>query len=220
MLYKRTILQHLSDSLGGRISWLGEILKNDLLIYNPLTFKNFHRTAVHNAPKVIDALQASFPEAEKYLDVGCGSGAYAAEFLRKGLDIKAIEYSSYARKMAKKQGLDCRKFDLRHNPPCNLDDLFDVAYCFEVAEHIPENLSDNLVDFLVKKAPICVFTAATPSQTGMGHINCQPREYWEQKFYQKGYSLSKNKTETLQKQFKEYGIVYWLTNNISVYIKD
>ena len=31
------------------------------------------------------------------------------------------------------------------------------------------------------------FSAAEPGQNGVGHINCQPMEYWTEKFVEKGY---------------------------------
>ncbi len=136
MPYQRTLTQRISDAIGGRISRMGERLDIQYLIYNPLTFWNFQRVALHNAPKVIEAVASIFPSARKVIDVGCGGGAYAAEFHARGFEVKAIENSRYARSLAAKQGVDVYPFDLNKDPVTPLQGEFDLAYCFEVAEHI------------------------------------------------------------------------------------
>jgi hypothetical protein len=35
-----------------------------------------------------------------------------------------------------------------------------------------------------------VFSAAVVGQEGIGHINCQPHEYWHGKFEERGYVMS------------------------------
>lgn len=219
MPYQRTFAQRVSDFLGGKISKIGEATNQDSLIYNPLTFWNFNRMAKYHAPAVIDSLTAAFPDARRFVDIGCGGGAYAAEFNRRDIDIKAIENSAYARKMAKKQGVECYEFDLLANPITPLDGEFDLAYCFEVAEHIPTPLSEKLVAFLTETADTIVFTAAQPGQLGMGHINCQPQAFWQSKFEQHGYHLDEEKTAELKQAFTDKKVIYWLTNNVTIYRK-
>ena len=49
MPYTVTLGQKISDAIGGRIG-LGERLGIERLIYNPLTFRNFHRVALYDRP--------------------------------------------------------------------------------------------------------------------------------------------------------------------------
>ena len=112
----RTSFERILDAIGFRIAELGEQLNSSALIYNPLIFHHFQRWGRQSAPSVVETMRALYPDAKTYLDVGCGGGAYAVECQKTGLDVVAVEHSKYGRRMAIKQGVDCRSFDLRKKP--------------------------------------------------------------------------------------------------------
>jgi 3-dehydroquinate dehydratase len=59
----------------------------------------------------------------------------------------------------------------------------DVVLCLEVAEHIDNSQSDDVVKIVSNSTEkYLIWTAAQPGQGGEGHINCQLREYWLEKF--------------------------------------
>ena len=218
MPYTVTIGQKISDAIGGKISRVGEVLGIERLIYNPLTFWNFHRVAKYSAPGVIRTFKQMFPDAKRYLDVGAGSGAYAAEATRSGINCIAIEYSATARKIAHKQNVDCRPFDLTQDPPANLPESpFDLAYSFEVAEHVPEPIGRKLVAFMARQAPIIAFSAGQPGQLGMGHINCQPREYWIARFAETGVRYRDDLTKQAIERFRAEDVAWWLVDNLMIF---
>lgn len=217
MVYKVTLLQRVADAIGVRISWLGEFLRLDNLIYNPLTFRNFHRAAAYSAPAVVRTFKSIYPNAKTFLDVGSGSGAYAAQLARVGLKVVALERSASGRRMAIKEGVDCRYFDLSKIPPCVVDGRFDVAYCFEVAEHLPEKLAGSLIDFITNMTSNVVFTAAAPGQIGIGHINCQPKEYWINLFSESGFVYCDDITREMTRSFQKHEVIYWLTHNVMIF---
>jgi SAM-dependent methyltransferase len=164
-------------------SQLGERLGIDWLTYNPLVFLYFHEYAVADAPTVARTLEEVFPKAGRFVDAGAGSGAYAAELRRRGHVVVAYEYARLGRFIARLQGVDARPFDLAQPiAPAECD----LAYSFEVAEHLPPELGDRLVTFLAASAPTVVFTAAPPGQGGSGHINEQERPYWVERFRNHG----------------------------------
>jgi SAM-dependent methyltransferase len=169
--------RYIRTVVGTRLSHLGEKTGSDALIYNQLHFWHYHYMALENAPGVADALIAEFPEANGFADIGAGSGDYAAEFQKRGKRVIACEYGRFGRKLAKRLGVDSRLLGMRNSPPADLPGNFDVAYCFEVIEHIPEEMGQKLIAFLSGLAPIVVFTGAHPGQKGTGHINEQPREH-------------------------------------------
>jgi SAM-dependent methyltransferase len=132
-------------------------------------------------PMVVELLQPS-----SVLDVGCGQGAWLAEFLRRG--VKEIH------------GLDGKWVDTQHllipgecfsshdiTMPWPLSRGFDLAVCLEVAEHLPETASGDLVHQLTQAAPSVLFSAAIPYQEGTHHVNCQWPAYWAEKFRQNGF---------------------------------
>ncbi|MCA9789386.1 MAG: hypothetical protein KC462_06410, partial [Cyanobacteria bacterium HKST-UBA05] len=63
--------------------------------------------------------------------------------------------------------------------PIRFNQTFDLAMCVEIAEHIPNRCSRQLVKTLTKASDTVFFTAAPPGQGGVGHINEQPQAFWE-----------------------------------------
>jgi 2-polyprenyl-3-methyl-5-hydroxy-6-metoxy-1,4-benzoquinol methylase len=209
---------YLRIGLGTRLARLGEKLHWDGLMYNRLVMEHvFHFNAVKNAKPVADSIAGSFPEARTFLDVGCGSGAFAAEFQRRGYAITGCERSSHGRNLARQQGLKCVPFDLSHEPAADVRGPFDLVYCFEVAEHVPQALGAHLVKFLSGLGRLTVFSAAQPGQGGIGHINEQPIEYWVKAFAAQGFRLDEAETAKLRGRFRKSETSDWFYNNTCVF---
>jgi SAM-dependent methyltransferase len=201
-----------------RSSRVGERLGIDWLTYNPLVVAYYHERARANAPGVFEAFGRLFPEAQRYLDVGAGSGAYAAEGQRRGFRVAACERSRLARWVARVQGVRAAPFDLRDDPPARLGHDVDLVYCFEVAEHLEPRLGERLVAFLASAAPIVIFTAAPPGQGGTGHVNEQPRDYWISRFEHHGMRYGRDETSRVAEAFRHAGVVSaWLPANVMVF---
>jgi SAM-dependent methyltransferase len=196
---------------------LGERLGIDWLTYNPIVFRSFHETGLKSAPGVMRVMARVFPQAKSYADVGAGSGVYAAEAQRQGIRAIACEHNKTGRRWCRRQGVDCRSFDLTRDPPADLPGPFDLSYCFEVGEHLPPALGDRLVRYLAGLAPIAVFTAALPGQGGTGHINEQPKGYWIERFEQAGMKYRPDESERLSAGFREENVpATWLSTNVIV----
>jgi SAM-dependent methyltransferase len=204
---------YVRNGLGRRLAQLGERIGSERLIYNPMVMRHFHDDALFNAPRVIPAVLEVFPEAQKFLDVGSGSGAFSAELLRRGKSPVALERSPHGRALAIKQGVDCRPFDLMDVPAAKADGPFDVVYCFEVAEHMPAALGDRLVEFIARYRTTVLFSAAHPGQGGTGHINEQLDTYWIQRFEQRGFRLDRESTDKLRDRFAEREASQWFRDN-------
>src|SRR5437868_239805 len=125
---------YLVHGIGRRLALAGETLGCDPLIYNPLMMRHYHNVSLDNAPRVASAILSIFPQTRSFLDVGSGTGTLAAEFLRRNIEVVACERSSWGRRLARKQGVDCRDFNLTRKPPAEINGEFDVVTCFEVAE--------------------------------------------------------------------------------------
>lgn len=156
------------------------------------------------APGLYRALRIVFPEARRFADVGAGSGGMAAHGRRLGLDVVACEDSPFGRLFARAQGVTSVPFDVGTDSPRMLGAEADVAYCIEVAEHMPADLGERLVAFLGGAAPLVMFTAAHPGQGGQGHINEQPREYWIDRFEKRGMTYLPDQTDRLQEALSEH----------------
>ena len=106
------------------------------------------------------------------LDLGCGPGTYVDCFTDLGID--CIGYDTDLR-VENQDRLLCKSlFDLEHSAP--------VVLCMEVAEHIDGSENQRIVDTMHKALEpggVLIWTAAKPGQGGVGHINCQTKDYWE-----------------------------------------
>ncbi len=184
--------------------------------YNPLVFLYFHEYAAADAPTVARTFEEVFPEAGRFVDAGAGSGAYAAELRRRGHVVVAYEYARLGRLIARLQGVDARPLDLAQ-PVAPVEG--DLAYSFEVAEHLPPELGDRLVAFLAASAPTVVFTAAPPGQGGSGHINEQKRPYWVERFRNHGMVERQELRDRVAAGFRD-ARSSWLAANVMVFTRE
>jgi len=212
----RTLPFRLADLVGTRASRLGERQGWARLVYNPLTMWSYHRLARADAGPVMAAVREVFPAARELVDVGAGSGAYAAAAARRGASVVALERSRAGRALASAQRVRSAPFDL--GAPAPAPRRADLAYCFEVAEHLPPELGDRLVTFLAASAPTVVFTAAHPGQGGYGHVNEQPQSYWTERFRAAGMEPSPDEIAALRRAFRRNGVqAPWFDENVLVF---
>jgi len=205
MLYRGT--SHVGERFG--IEWL---------TYNYGVFLSFHRTAVLNAPKFVEAVLAEFPNIKSLCDVGCGTGEYAAGFQRRGLRVKGCEYAPLARRWAAKQGVNVTPFQLADPSRQMPGTPYDLAMSIEVAEHVPAALADAMVDYLSRCSDQIVFTAAHPGQVGgTGHINEQPQSYWIEKFIARGMRHDSEATRRLGDRLRAVAAAEFLYENLMVF---
>lgn len=217
-IMKESLGRHIEAPLADYLTNLGERRGSDWLIYNPLRMRMYHRYAARDAAPVIGAIEAVLADLHSYADVGCGSGAFAAEAKRRGHPITGYERSGFGRWLARRQDVNCVPFDLRQELSAVTAARADLAYSFEVAEHLPPPLGDRLVHFLTLIAPVVVFTAAQPGQGGSGHVNEQPREYWARRFAVHDFVELSDVTRTLSAEFLERGVQgAWFARNVAVY---
>ncbi len=115
------------------------------------------------------------------IDVGCGVGAFLAEFSRFGVsDFLGVDGSWVPVGSLSISPDRFRALNLEQ--PLQIGRRFDLVICLEVAEHLEKISSDSIVKSLVNLAPVVLFSAAVPGQTGVNHLNCQWPDYWARKF--------------------------------------
>jgi SAM-dependent methyltransferase len=139
----------------------------------------------------------------KIIDVGCGPGIYVKALRDLGFEVVGIDPDPRCPEI--------------HASMFDIDGQYDLAICLEVAEHIDESLSDKVVEKLTELAPAIIFSAAQPGQGGHGHINCQPKEYWEHKFGKMNYVLDRDLTSRFISEMKKGYHMGWLTNNVQIF---
>lgn len=142
-----------------------------------------YRSAGHVVPIVLSLLPV-----RSVIDVGCGVGTWAAQFLEHGVnDVVGIDGDYVNRTLLKIPASCFVPCDLSR--PIRMARTFDLAACLEVAEHLMDSRAESLVDDLTKLAPVVLFSAAIPGQGGTDHVNEQYLSYWVDHFARRDYVL-------------------------------
>ena len=132
------------------------------------------RVARESAQPVADWYMTSYPSTRTVIDVGCGTGEWARAFADRGCWVMGVD--AYSPPELHVVGvLNC---DLNTGYDC---DGYHLAICLEVAEHLSHLYAERLIEGLAMADRI-LFSAATPGQPGVDHVNCQPHEHWHEQF--------------------------------------
>lgn len=94
---------------------------------------------------------------------------------------------------------------------------YDISMCLEVAEHMAEAKASELIKVLTMLAPTVLFSAAVPGQGGHGHINCQPKQYWIDRFAELNYVVDQDSTQKLLNFICAGPHMGWFRNNAVVF---
>ncbi|MEV6394056.1 class I SAM-dependent methyltransferase [Streptomyces sp. NPDC051907] len=156
-------------------------------IYSGEFYSDIEEGVLRSA-RVIVPMVHEIAAPQSVLDLGCGTGAWLAEFARLG----AVRVSGFDGPWVDVERLHIPR---ERFAPVDINDLgepperHELAVCLEVAEHLPDSSSERLVSYLTAAAPTILFSAALPGQGGVGHVNEQWLDYWAERFAQRGYRL-------------------------------
>ncbi len=147
------------------------------------------------------------------LDLGCGSGAMVNLAVDCDVDAVGVDVVATAPNV---------QHDLR--VPLHLRREFELITCIEVAEHLPADSADVLVDSIDRHLAVggtLVFSAAIPGQQGINHVNCQQPYYWRQRFWAKKINYQPELTTKLAFMWTLVtGALMHLPANVQVFIKE
>ncbi|MFD1736789.1 methyltransferase domain-containing protein [Bacillus salitolerans] len=161
-------------------------------------------------PFIIDLIQP-----KSVIDVGCGVGTWLSTFEEKGVDQVLGLDGSYVEEsmllISKEKFKPCNLED-----PVRIDKKYDLAISLEVSEHLSKESAINFVGFLTSLSEVVLFSAAIPYQGGVGHINEQWLDYWEDIFKRKGYELF----DVIRPKFwTNINVSYWYSQNMVIFVK-
>lgn len=160
--------------------------------------------------KAVDALWVPLGRPETILDVGCNIGMWSRAFARRAADVIGLDAPHMEPHVLR--GFRFLAHDLRKPIPTL---SCDAAVCLEVAEHLPEDSGQILVDSLADSADVVLFSAATPGQGGYRHVNEQPFDYWEARFVEHGFDAYLGVRSLLRHRCPELPAYY--LNNIVIF---
>jgi SAM-dependent methyltransferase len=168
-----------------------------------------------SARVVVPLLRELF-NPQSVVDVGCGVGAWLAEFRREGVeDVVGLDGAWLNPNRLRIPEQAFRVVDLSR--AIELERRFDLCLCLEVAEHLAEEHAQQLVDSLISLAPLVVFSAAIPLQTGIHHVNEQWPHYWACRFEKRGYVV----LDCMRSRIWEQSAVqWWYAQNMLVFAQN
>jgi SAM-dependent methyltransferase len=203
---------------------LGKYAKHDEL-YDEKYYEGFLVPSIAKSYEVIaESIVRSF-SPKSTVDVGCGRGQLLLELKKRGVVCRGLELSSIALKICRYNGLDVIKFDIELDK-LPKDVKADVVVSTEVAEHLPERCSDRFVGILCAIADNIVMTAAEPARTweemkrGHDHVNEQPKEYWIDKFVDKGFKYCEDISTQFRREWKEREVSPWFLPGLMIFQKE
>ena len=168
--------------------------------------------------KISDYIVNELGPFETSLDLGAGDGHYSYVLSNHGIDATAVDIHPWELEQLPTKEVNCITHDLQE--PLKLNRCFDLVLCIQMAEHLPKTAANNLCDAIANHCGgLLIFTAAPPGQAGDGHINCQPKEYWDEKLTSRGLIYRPEETERIREGWKNIlgDKMRWLCTNIMIY---
>jgi hypothetical protein len=186
------------------------------MTYSAEFFARRRTLALQSAERILDILWP-IVSVQSVLDIGCASGIWLAEAKRRGaITIKGIDGPWVPLDQLEIDKEEFYAHDLGESIPAEFE-KHDLAFCIEVAEHLPASASDALIEFLTCHADVVLFSAAIPGQGGTGHINEQCQSYWQHKFSKCGFACF-DPIRPLVWEDESVNVIY--KQNMLVYVRE
>ena len=170
------------------------------------------------AAEVVVPLLLHHRQPQSVIDYGCGTGDWLAVFGEHGVqEVMGVDGGWVDQRQLKIAPEDFRLHDLRESftPPHE----FDLAVCLEVAGHIPPAHERVFLDSLAGLAPVLLFSAPIPHQTGIGEepLNNRWPAHWAEGLRERGFVA----VDCLRARlWEDQRVVWWYAQNMWVAVRE
>lgn len=157
--------------------------------YNQAFYAKRYERTVYSANTVLSILLQRIPIVRSAVDVGCGVGTWLSVLEERGAtDIQGLDGSWVDQDLLAIPRTSFKQIDLS-SAAIALPRKYDLAISLEVAEHLPPSRAKDFVEALTAMSDYVLFSAATPFQGGVNHINEQWQSYWVELFDDMNYRV-------------------------------
>ncbi len=177
-------------------------------------YKQINEEEGEQARRLADILIWKY-DPQSVIDIGCATGLYLKPFLDLGIKVTGVDNAPHAISDKVLQ-IPRQAILLRDITKQSIKKRADLAICLEVLEHIPAQGAPAAITHLIETSDTIIFSAAQPGQGGEGHINCQPKEYWQGIFDAKGFKRDQIDELYLRIIIASGYHMGWLINNLMV----
>jgi len=168
------------------------------------------------APKIVSVVSEIIGVPSSVVDLGGGGGALLKAFSDIGSKkVRCFDHPSIKPEDLLISNEDFVPWDMSKSIPEPFS--CDLAISTEFAEHVPQNMSDSVVDFLTQSSDIVLFSAAIPNQGGLEHINEQRPAFWKNLFEKRQYRLI---DAVRPKILFDQTIPHWFRQNLYLYVHE
>ena len=186
-------------------------------LYTPEFFAGQSDDSLRSASVVVP-LAMELLNPASVVDVGCGTGSWLAAFRAAGVGRILGINGDYVDRGAPRMPEACfASADLASGRSFGAGETFDLAVSLEVAEHLPPSAAREFVGGLARLAPVVLFSAAIPGQTGIGHINERWPSYWAALFSQHGYVQL---DPFRMRLWNDTRVAWWYRQNLFLYVDE
>lgn len=193
----------------------------DITLYNDEFFDWHLKYARQYSIKTMDWFLQHYA-VNSVVDFGCGIGSYLESAYNNGIqNLKGYDIGGDAAKKYTPEHirpfieyLDCTQ-------PLKTK-KYSCVISFETAEHIEPSGTDTFVKNICNatdKTGLILFTAAPPGQEGCGHINCEPKQFWIDKFAKHNFTENTAITNHIANAWQQLGAPAYICSNLIVFKK-
>ena len=191
-------------------------MEKGVILYTTKMYASRHVTTLTSAERIVQELLNLFPDTSSVVDVGCGVGTFLSVFKEKGVkQVLGLDGPWVDPELLQVSPDEFQVLNLE--TPHQLNRKFDIAICFEVAEHISASKANNFITYLCELSDVVIFSAAIPAQGGNGHVNEQWQSYWVEIFENLGmqtYDIVRPKI------WDDDSVLFWYRQNTLVFTRN
>lgn len=191
---------------------------NEMIPLNDVYDKKFYNSHTKRCGyRLIAKFLLDLLQPRTVADFGCGIGETLRHLESPSCKVIGIEGSKAALDYS---NINIHLADL--SKPIDLEITYDLVISMEVAEHLPKSAEGQFISNVTSHSHRAVFfSAAQPGQGGIDHINCQPKEYWAEKF--SGLGFERSKLIDVCMKIALYPLVWdlpWIRNNSQLFFSN